>query len=120
MDPMKKCHLPSEATQSALEPHIKHDQKKFLETEFHLMLQIAAVEYLVLVDDGLVLMGYSTALVPVRPIDDKTILWHLEVADHDSQLKTSELRASRLEDLRSKKALVGWGREAIMLLGKTS
>lgn len=83
------------------------------------------MEYPVLVDEGLVLVGYSTALVPVKLIDDKTILWHLEVAKHESQIKIEELSAIKgswlkfktLDALRSKKALVGWCGEAITLLG---
>ncbi|KAL4922784.1 hypothetical protein BDW62DRAFT_171747 [Aspergillus aurantiobrunneus] len=109
----------------AAEAQTSIDQEMLLETEFHLMLQLAAVEYPVLVDKGLILMGYSTALVPVRLFDDETVLWHLETASHDSQLKVTELtsikgswlKTPKLEDLQSKKALVGWCPEAITLLG---
>lgn len=38
------------------------------------MLQLSAVKYPVLVDSGIVLLGYSTALIPIREIDDETIL----------------------------------------------
>ncbi len=100
-------------------------ESMFLLAEFNLMLRIAAVEYPVLIDEGLVLVGYSTALVPVKLVDDKTILWHLEVANHDSQIKMHELSAIKgswlkfrtLDALKSKRALVGWCGEAITLLG---
>ncbi|OJJ08275.1 hypothetical protein ASPVEDRAFT_392968 [Aspergillus versicolor CBS 583.65] len=100
-------------------------ESMFLQADFHLMLQIAAVEYPVLVDEGLVLVGYSTALIPVKLIDDKTILWHLEVAKQESQIKIEELSAIKgswlkfktLDALKSKRALVGWCGEAITLLG---
>ncbi|KAL3436157.1 hypothetical protein BDV09DRAFT_194283 [Aspergillus tetrazonus] len=96
-----------------------------METNFRMLLQLAAVEYPVLVNGGLVLMGYSTALVPVKPIDTETILWHLETASHDSQLKTTELpgvkgnwlKTTDLEDLQTKKALLAWCPEAVTLLG---
>ncbi|RDW93647.1 uncharacterized protein DSM5745_00969 [Aspergillus mulundensis] len=109
----------------AVDPHIQTSQTRYLETNFALLLYLAAVEYPVLFDGGLVLMGYSTALVPVRRIDDETTLWHLETADHDSQLKMSSLKALRgdwlkvteLRGLGTKKALLGWCPEAITLLG---
>ncbi|KAL3462660.1 hypothetical protein BJX64DRAFT_299412 [Aspergillus heterothallicus] len=109
----------------AVEPNTMWTQTMLLETELDLMVQIAAVSYPVLVDSGLVLTGYSTALVPVKLLDDNTILWHLEIAKHDSQIKASELSSSKgdwykvenLDDLRSRKALVGWCAESITLLG---
>ncbi|KAL4981999.1 hypothetical protein BDW68DRAFT_192514 [Aspergillus falconensis] len=87
--------------------------------------KLAAVEYPVLVDAGLVLMGYSTALVPAKRIDEKTILWHLEATDHDSQLKTTDLSALKGDcgrprnsmTFETEKALLGCCLEAITLLG---
>ncbi|KAL2820975.1 hypothetical protein BDW59DRAFT_181310 [Aspergillus cavernicola] len=109
----------------AKDPGLELGSDMYLETEFHLMLQLAAVEYPVMIDDGLVLMGYSTALVPMKMIDSQTVLWHLETARHDSQLKITELSATKgpwlktakLEDLQSKKALLGWCPKAVTLLG---
>jgi hypothetical protein len=43
---------------------------------------MAGVEYLVIVGYSLVLIGYLTALIPVRVIDYKIVLWHLEIASH--------------------------------------
>ena len=96
-----------------------------METNFRMLLQLAAVEYPVLVNGGLVLMSYSTALIPVKLVDTETILWHLETASNASQLKTTELRGIKgnwlkttdLEDLQKKKALLGWRPEAVTLLG---
>jgi hypothetical protein len=89
------------------------------------MLQLAAVEYPVSVDSGLVLMGFSTALIPIQLTEDDKVLWHLEIASNDLQLKTSDLRATRqswlrvekLDLLSSKRALLGWCSEADVLLG---
>ncbi|CAI7629394.1 unnamed protein product [Penicillium pancosmium] len=54
---------------------------------FGVMLQLSVVDYYVLVDSGIVLLGHSTALIPIREIDDETILCHLEISTHDFQLK---------------------------------
>ncbi|KAL4963789.1 uncharacterized protein BDV14DRAFT_82632 [Aspergillus stella-maris] len=66
----------------AMEPHLQTIAPA-LEIDFLLLLQLAGVEYPVLVDGGLVLMGYSTALIPTKRVDDKTILWHLETSHRD-------------------------------------
>jgi hypothetical protein len=89
------------------------------------MIQLAAVEYPVSVDSGVVLMGYSTALIPVGRKDIQTIEWHLEVATHDSQLKISELVATRspwlktqdMNELQSERHLLGWCPNAEVRLG---
>ena len=112
----------------AMDPRIQSSSEILLATEFHLMLQMAGVEYPVMVGHGLVLMGYSTALIPVREIDHETVLWHLETASHEFQFKTNELSAikgiwmkkTKLEDLRSKQVLLGWCPKAITLLGTSN
>ncbi|CAG8386133.1 unnamed protein product [Penicillium salamii] len=96
-----------------------------LELDFMQMLRLSAVEYPVLVDSGLVLMGYSTVLVPIKETKDGMILWHLETANHESQFKVSEIKATKrrwlkvnsLEYLQSKRALLGWCSKADILLG---
>lgn len=98
----------------AMDPRIKCSSQAFLDIDFNMMLQIAAVEYPVMVDNGLILMGYSTALVPVEDFDHRTILWHLETAKHDFQFKTTEilatkktwLKKTKLEDLQFRRALL--------------
>lgn len=97
----------------------------WLDVSFDLMIQLSAVEYPLIIESGIILMGYSTALVPVRMVDDTHVLWHLEVAKHNAQLSVSELTAiqscwlhvDNLDQLRAKKALVGWCPEAAVLLG---
>ncbi|KAJ5175320.1 uncharacterized protein N7482_001197 [Penicillium canariense] len=105
-----------------------------LELNCNAMIQLAAVEYPVLVEcgsdlpSGLVFLGYSTALIPIRETDDGMILWHLEVASQDRQIKASELQATRSDWLRtqdlsyllSKKALLGWCSRAELRLGAST
>ncbi|KAJ5257044.1 hypothetical protein N7478_013148 [Penicillium angulare] len=98
-----------------------------LELNFNVMLQLSAVEYPVLVDSGLVLIGYSTALIPIRKTEDGMIMWHLEVAKNDFQIKIADieaikdpktwLRVEDLDKLRSHRALLGWCSASNILLG---
>jgi hypothetical protein len=65
------------------------------------MIQLAAVEYPVLIDSdtelppGLVFMGYSTALIPIRETEDGMIFWHLEVASNDRRSKLPSSKQHR-------------------------
>lgn len=96
-----------------------------LELDFKQLVRLSAVEYPVLVDSGLILMGYSTALIPVELSEDGKVMWHLEVAKDDFQLQVSDLKAtkkqwlqeSRFEILQGKTAVLGWCSEAEVLLG---
>lgn len=96
-----------------------------LELDFKHLLLLSAVEYPVFVDSGLVLMGYSTALVPIELDGDGNIMWHLEIATDDFQLEVSDLettkgswfRTTDLEYLQSRTAILGWCSEAETLLG---
>ncbi|PKY08708.1 hypothetical protein P168DRAFT_301355 [Aspergillus campestris IBT 28561] len=86
-----------------------------LKLSFGALLQLAAVEYPVEIESGLVLMGYSTALVPVD-INDR------------GQLRKSELLATQgswlqrqtLEELHTAEALLGWCASAQVRLGTDS
>lgn len=79
------------------------------------LLGISAVKYPLQVDSGTILMGYSTALVPIRETEDGMILWHVEIAKDEFQLRVANLEAIRhdwlrtqsLDYLQSKKALLG-------------
>lgn len=104
---------------------MKLSEDCWLELDFDVMIQLAAVEYPVRTDSGLVLLGYSTALIPMERLDDGTIKWHVETCSRKSQFKTAELSATRhtwfqtleLQELRSKKARLGWSPKARILLG---
>lgn len=78
-----------------LKPHKEFPQDGLLKLSFGALLQLAAVEYPVMVDSGLVLMGYSTALVPIETNNDGQILWHLEVASSNQQLRSRNYRPLR-------------------------
>ncbi|KAJ5897349.1 hypothetical protein N7504_007637 [Penicillium tannophilum] len=110
----------------SMEPNITHQKPcRGLELDFNIMVQLAAVEYPVLVEHGLVLMGFSTALIPICETEDGVVLWHLETSSSEFQLKTRDLKATqqewlrteKLDYLQSKKALLGWCTEANILLG---
>lgn len=109
----------------AVEDHVHISEQRFLDMDFLHLLQLAAVEYPISVDTGLVLMGFSTALIPIQMVNDTTILWHLETGPPDAQLKVDELQATKtdwlkttdFEDLRKRKAFLGWCSEAFTMLG---
>ncbi|KAL4742981.1 hypothetical protein BDV11DRAFT_179291 [Aspergillus similis] len=110
----------------ALEPSEENLPKYvWLQLNFATLVQLAAVEYAVSVKSGIILLGYSTALIPIKMLDTDILLWHLEVCSHQSQFKTSEIEATRatwlqsenLETLKSKTARVGWCRKSNVLLG---
>ncbi|OJJ07870.1 hypothetical protein ASPVEDRAFT_47063 [Aspergillus versicolor CBS 583.65] len=108
-----------------LEPSTTPNWGWILDITFENMVQLAAVEYPVWVDNGIVLMGYSTALIPAGNCSEKTMLWHLQVAGHDSQLNISELSVTKglwwktreIKDLRSERNLLGWCGNASVSLG---
>ncbi|KAJ5645193.1 hypothetical protein N7507_011204 [Penicillium longicatenatum] len=110
-------------------PGVKQNEEcRGLELDCYRMIQLAAVEYPVSVGAGTVLVGYSTALVPVRETEDGTIQWHLEVASHGQQIKPSDLQAVQSEWLQtedlnyllSKRALLGWCSQAKLRLGTST
>ena len=110
----------------ALQPKVEQTSScRGLELDFNIMLGLSAVEYPVLVDSGIILMGYSTALIPIHETEDGMILWHLEIAQDNFQIKVANIEATRhkwlqtesLDYLQSKKALLGWCSQARILLG---
>lgn len=64
--------------------HKPRSGEEFLDADFSLMIQLAAVENPVMVNNFLVPIGYSTALVPMKKIDDQTIIRHFDTAEDDS------------------------------------
>jgi len=94
-----------------------------LEVSFELMVQLSAVEIPVLIDDGIVLVGYQTALVPIS-CSENFIQWHLET-DEGGQINPYELKATRKEwfrkrdweSFKSMRCFVGWCSSAHINLG---
>jgi hypothetical protein len=85
-----------------------------LEVSFELMVQLAAVELPVLVDEGIVLVGYQTALVPIS-VSDNLIQWHLETSERGRinpyELKSTQNQWFKQQDWKSFKNMrcfVGW------------
>ncbi|KAI9375351.1 hypothetical protein BJX61DRAFT_531672 [Aspergillus egyptiacus] len=99
-----------------------------LKVSFTSFLRLSAVEYPVMIDSGLILMGYSTALIPVDTDSSHRIIWHLETFDEKRQIRKTELRAihgrwlqrTTLEELQSEEALLGWCTVAQVQLGTDS
>ncbi|KAL3478814.1 hypothetical protein BJX99DRAFT_256222 [Aspergillus californicus] len=99
-----------------------------LKLTFGAMLQLSAVEYPVMVGSGLVLMGYSTALVPMDTNVQGQIIWHLEVASGEKQLRKSSLKATQgawlkrqtLEELKTAEVFLGWCADSKVCLGTDS
>ena len=106
-------------------PGHQTDPCRGLQLDFNRLVGLAAVEYPVLVESGLILMGYSTALIPIEATKDGRIMWHLEVAKDECQLQISDLEATKkqwlreisLENLQCKPAILGWCSKAEVLLG---
>lgn len=101
----------------------KEDCFHGLEVSFDLMVQLSGVEIPVMIDGGVILVGYQTALVPTR-IAGSSIQWHLETAS-ESRLNPFKLQSTQSDwvkttDWKSFKNLrcfIGWCRSAHINLG---
>ncbi|KAJ5448631.1 hypothetical protein N7445_003452 [Penicillium cf. griseofulvum] len=108
-----------------VEPSTSPISTCWLHLDFDILVQISAVEYAVNVESGLILMGYSSALIPIEAPDSQSMMWHVEICPHDSQFKVSEVQALKsawlktldFQQLRSKRARVGWVSATAVLLG---
>jgi len=91
---------------------------------FDLMVSLAAVEFPVAVDGGVVLVGYHTVLVPTK-FEEDYAQFHLEV-DHEKQINPFTLQygeRAQLTDytlLKSKRCFLGWCEVAHIKLGTQS
>ncbi|KAI4119249.1 MAG: hypothetical protein LQ338_007307, partial [Usnochroma carphineum] len=100
-----------------------------LEIPLSLMASLAGIVMAVEFQDGLILKGLSTALIPIRECDGgAAIQWHLfhtESADGLLEIKDPEtgetdidfLKVKDLTTLSQKKAYLGWCKHASILLG---
>jgi hypothetical protein len=94
-----------------------------LEVSFELMVQFSAVELPVLVDDGIVLIGYHTALVPISS-SENSIQWHLETNERGRinpyELKSTEngwLKQQDWRNFKNMRCFLGWCSSAHINLG---
>jgi hypothetical protein len=113
-------------------PPGEHHQKprgKGLRTTFEIMLSLAGIEDQIVYDDGIVLVGFSSALVPISLTDDGSVQWHLVVQESDSRLRSlrdqqgfweclpePRLRHTPLESLKGD-AYLGWCESVRIRLG---
>ncbi|KAF1968166.1 hypothetical protein BU23DRAFT_656545 [Bimuria novae-zelandiae CBS 107.79] len=94
---------------------------KGLEISFEMMVSLSGAEYPVLVDGGLVLVGYQTVLVPIE-IHEEYVQFHLEV-NKDGQINPFLLKYGRralCKDVlifKSKRCFLGGLEAAYIQLG---
>ncbi|KAH0536674.1 hypothetical protein FGG08_006469 [Glutinoglossum americanum] len=92
-----------------------------LEASFELLVQLAAVEFPMLIDGGIVLVGYHTVLVPTR-IEGDCAQFHLEVSrPHQiNPYKVKTPRPNLVQDhnqFRTMRCFLGWCGDAHINLG---
>lgn len=96
------------------------------EVSFELMVQLSAVELPVLVDGGIVLVGYQTALVPIFSSED-SMQWHLET-DDTGRINPYELKSTKKgwlkhrdwKSFKNMRCFVGWCSSAHINLGTST
>ena len=87
------------------------------------MVQLSAVELPVLVDGGIILVGYETALVPISS-SRNSVQWHLETSERGQinpyKLKSTEkgwLKQQDWKNFKTMRCFVGWCSFAHINLG---
>lgn len=99
-----------------------------LEISFDMMVHLSGVENVYHIDNGIILVGFFTALVPIfHDPTTNSVQWHLEEVDASSGklLRPSSLpsvlgtwyRSQDINVLRTSKCFVGWFARANILLG---
>ncbi|KAI9787481.1 MAG: hypothetical protein M1839_000010 [Geoglossum umbratile] len=96
-----------------------------LEIPFQLMTFLAAVEFPICQDGGIILMGFSTLLIPVSRLGRDAIQWHMVVSkDEDMQILPYSIDevptyapVGSVEDLKTARAILGWCGVAKVMLG---
>lgn len=126
----ENCWLPlfesgviAKRSQPELTRSEKEDCFHGLEVSFDLMVQLSGVEIPVLIDGGVILVGYQTALVPTH-IAGSSIQWHLETSS-ESRLNPFKLRSTRSnrvkepdwKSFKNLRCFIGWCRSAHINLG---
>ncbi|KAF4827500.1 hypothetical protein CGCTS75_v008193 [Colletotrichum tropicale] len=101
---------------------------KGLEISYPMMIQLATVENYHMLDDGILLLGYRTALIPIdRNLGTNSLQWHFETMDESSEglIQVRNLESTRKDWIKFKNTsefdhytcFVGWFTEAHVLLG---
>lgn len=97
------------------------EEYRGLELSFDLMIAMAAVELSVPVKDGIALIGYQTALVPIE-VGTDCVQFHLEV-NQANQINPHELEHvpavgfRDCNEFRNKRCFIGWCEDARIQLG---
>ncbi|KAL8835103.1 MAG: hypothetical protein Q9176_007097 [Flavoplaca citrina] len=125
-----KCWIPM-FTNSILTPQFPTRSRNDgvgLDIPPEMMASLAGVVMAAEMQEGLILKGLSTALVPIKECDDGTaIQWHffhtndaggfLDMIDPASGTPVKVLKVMKLSDLFEKRAYLGWCKHAKILLG---
>ncbi|KAF3932628.1 hypothetical protein ABW19_dt0200556 [Dactylella cylindrospora] len=97
-----------------------------LKLDFDVLVQISGVHRPVEHHGGLILIGYQTALIPMKRLADSSIAWHLVVQDDqvtryvaDSEQFKGRLKVTDLNKLKGT-AYLGWSENVIQVLGLDS
>ncbi|KAK5992283.1 Putative ankyrin repeat protein [Cladobotryum mycophilum] len=108
---------------------IQREWGRGLELPFSMMVQLAAVENYCRFNQGIVMLGYLTALVPISSDpENKSIQWHFESTEEPTAdcLRLENLDATKSENwfkaettsiFEHTKCFVGWFEQANILLG---
>ncbi|KAK1460713.1 hypothetical protein CCUS01_08818 [Colletotrichum cuscutae] len=108
--------------------NLRRDWGRGLEMSFDLMVHLASVENYYALHGGIVLLGFTTALVPVEQNkDSKSIQWHFEVTEgstddfiEPAKLQTIQRTWTKFQsksEFQGSKCFVGWFDKAHVLLG---
>lgn len=109
-----------------------HSEKEGLEIDFSLLVQLAAVDQEIVTDDGTILFGFDTALIPLNPPESRR--WHFlatkgkqitparvkkEFGEENERMEGSNVRfVGRLEhDYRKGNVYVGWCAAPVVKIG---
>lgn len=101
---------------------------KGLKLEFDVMIHAAGIEEVVQIDGTPILCGFKSALIPIVCYEDKSVQWHLIVAEGDdgpfrliqhrhdfqSSLPVERLRNVEIDSLRGT-AYVGWHKDGVTI-----
>ncbi|KAL5323210.1 hypothetical protein ACEPPN_007743 [Leptodophora sp. 'Broadleaf-Isolate-01'] len=106
-------------------PIPKRDNIPGLEISFDIMTNLSGVSYPVDHSGGIVLQGLSTMLVPTRLESEDSLQWHFMAKPRGSRMTLKDIDetcseiypATDLSSLQSRRAFLGWSKEANIYLG---
>ena len=95
-----------------------------LEISFEIMTFLSDVEYSLTYNGGLILMGFSSILVPIERLGDG-IQWHLSTSDNETQIRASiieklcprRLFVEDVDEIKEGRHFLGWCKESKTTLG---